>query len=1015
MDARSDSFGYWLRRRRLALDLTQVALAEKVSCSQAAIKKIEAQERRPSARLAQRLAEHLGVPAHEREAFLAAARSFSAAQRLQRDALPLATPPALTPAALAAASPLVAAAPTLPLVGREQECQRLEAALAGLGQGGQVLLLQGEAGIGKSRLLAELQAGARALAMPVLTTNCYEIERAIAYQPVIDLATQACSQVPQLRLRQIAPVLLAEIVALVPVLAASLAGLPPLSVDVPQARQARLFDALVRLLDALADGRPLLLVIDNLQWADDASLTFVHFLARQLAGRPVLLACAYRDEELAGDERLAALLDSLRREPNTLQMTLPRLKPADTETLLGRLADPALRAPGLAGRLHRETGGNPFFLWSIVQSLGEGEGHRDADTALPLPDAVRDSVRARLARVPQAERMLLELAAVFGRRFDFETLLAHSELPESALVDSLDALVRRRLLHEEDDGSYDFNHDKLREVVYLDVGSARRVLLHRQLAERLERAAGEAGQDHYARLAEHFERGKAWPQAVRYLALAADRSSRLFAMRESLHWFDRAVALLQAHPEVATGPQQLTQLLEQRGLTRVQAGQIEGAVADFQRVIEAARAGGEIEHARDVLIHLGMAYRRADAFEPALACLQEALAVSRATGDERHAADTLYHLGTVAWSNGRNDLAIDHHQQAVEICESMVLTDLVGVQAFHGRGEAHLANGEPAAAAAAFARSLALARAIDDKSYEAENLMMIGWACSGHLGLADYMRALSHFDESLAIARAADLQWHLGPTLIGRAYARGELGRYGEAWSDLAEALPRLQTLGLVRYQLMTHDAMGSVLLELAQPKAALQHFESGLQLAAGAGIRYWVPRLQANRVLAQLAVGLAPDRAALQEASARAQRHHEIWQLLRCLQAEAEMVLAAGDGAECTKVAERLLDLAEAGAMRQVQAQALRLRGLSRLVDGDLEAALQDLARALALAEQIGNPRLVWDCQQALAGVAAARGDDLEQAHWRSGAAEIAGRIERSLDGSGLACGLAALGQSTA
>lgn len=736
MDQRSDSFGYWLRRRRLALDLTQVALAEKVSCSQAAIKKIEAQERRPSARLAQRLAEHLGVPAHEREAFLAAARSFSAAQRLQRDQLPLTPPLPLagdTPAiALAAATPVADAPPTLPLVGRDDECRRVDAALAGLAQGGQVLLLQGEAGIGKSRLLAELQAGARARAMPVLATNCYEIERAIAYQPVIDLATQACGQLPEPRLRQIAPVLLAEIVALVPALAVTLAGLPPLSVDVPQARQARLFDALVRLLDALANGRPLLLVIDNLQWADDASLTFVHFLARQLAGRPVLLACAYRDEELAGDERLAALLDSLRREPNTLQMTLPRLAPADTESLLGHLDDPALRSPGLAGRLHRETGGNPFFLWSIVHSLAEGEGQNGDDRALPLPAAVRDSVRSRLARVPQAERLLLELAAVFGRRFDFETLLALSELPEPALVDSLDALVRRRLLHEEEDGSYDFNHDKLREVVYLDIGSARRVLLHRQLAERLERGADGAGQDHYARLAEHFERGKAWPQAVRYLALAADRSSRLFAMRESLQWCDRAVALLQAHPEAATGPRQLTQLLEQRGLTRVQAGQIEGAVADFQLAIEAARADGQIEHARDVLIHLGMAYRRADAFEPALACLQEALVASRATGDERHAADTLYHLGTVAWSNGRNDLAIEHHQQAVEICERLALTDLVAVQAFHGRGEAHLANGEPAAAATGFARSLALARAIDDKSYEAENLMMIGWACSGH-------------------------------------------------------------------------------------------------------------------------------------------------------------------------------------------------------------------------------------------------------------------------------------------
>ena len=192
-----------------------------------------------------------------------------------------------------------------------------------------------------------------------------------------------------------------------------------------------------------------------------------------------------------------------------------------------------------------------------------------------------------------------------------------------------------------------------------------------------------------------------------------------------------------------------------------------------------------------------MAYRRADAYEQAVSCLEEALTVSRATEDERHVADTLYHLGTVAWSNGRNDLAISYHQQAVDICERLQLTDLVAVQAFHGRGEAYFAHAEPAAAIACFSRSLALARGIDDKSYESENLMMIGWACTGHMGLADYPRALSHFDAALEIARAADLQWHLGPTLIGRAHARAALGRFGEAWADLSETLPRLETLRL--------------------------------------------------------------------------------------------------------------------------------------------------------------------------------------------------------------------------
>ena len=121
--------------------------------------------------------------------------------------------------------------------------------------------------------------------------------------------------------------------------------------------------------------------------------------------------------------------------------------------------------------------------------------------------------------------------------------------------------------------------------------------------------------------------------------------------------------------------------------------------------------------------------------------------------------------------------------KAVEICERLALTDLVAVQAFHGRGEAHLANAEPAAAIASFSRSLDLARGIGDKSYESENLMMISWACTGAMGLADYPRAVSHFDAALAIARADDLQWHLGPTLIGRANAKAAHARWLIAWA----------------------------------------------------------------------------------------------------------------------------------------------------------------------------------------------------------------------------------------
>ena len=1019
MDERSNSFGYWLRRRRKALDLTQSALAQKVSCSPAAIKKIEAEERKPSKGLAERLADQLAIPAPERAAFLQAARSPLTGSGLRLSQFPLdastGSPTAMITATALPHAPHIASMlgqladddQASPFIGRLNEYGHLLGLLARLTTGsGQVVLIEGEAGIGKSRLMHEVAAYARQRGLPTLSTNCYEIERAIAYQPIIELATQAWQAAPTRDLQAIAPTLLAEVAALLPAMADRLGDLPPLSADFPEARQARLFHALTALFGVLAQGHQLLLMVDDLQWADAASLRFLHFLARQISKRPMLLVCAYREEELGSNEELASLLKSLRSEAPTQHMALARLGLGDTQALLAELNAPHLKnAPDLAARLHRETDGNPFFLWSILHSLAEGEYAAQDDTQALLPEALRDSVRLRLARVPQPERELLNLAAVLGRRFDFETLLALSPVPEQGFLQAMESLVTRRLLRELPEvGDYDFNHDKVREVVYRDMGAARRVLLHRSVVAMLEQPPISTAHEHTARLAEHCERGHLWPQALHYLGLAAAQSQQLFAMREALQWLDRAIALVQAHPEAASQAEQLV-LLERRGAARAQAGQVEGAVADFQRVIEAARASGEQAHARDTLIQLGMAYRRADAFEQALACLDEALQASRAMGDEGHAADTLYHLGTVAWSNGRNDLAIGYHSEAVAICERLHRTDLVAVQAFHGRGEAYFAHAEPVAAIAAFSRSLALASGIGDKSYESENLMMIGWACTGQMGLADYPRALSNFDAALAIARSADLQWHMGPTLIGRAHAYMARGQYGLAWADLQEALPQLEALHLVRYQIMAHDTLGCLSLDLNQPAQALQHFERGLLLANQAGIRYWLAKLVANQVIAQLRLGFPCEQTALQTAWQYAQDHSEAWMTLRCLEAQAEWALVHGDTHGCIAHAGQLLAMASGADMRELVAQAHFLCGLAWLAAKACDAACQELTLALHVSEQIGRVRLMWDCHQALARAAAAIGDERAKNKHQERAQELATPMKENLRGTGLTC----------
>ena len=1004
MQDRTHSFGYWLRRRRKALDLTQEALAQRVFCSGFTIRKIEADERRPSRRLAERLAASLAVPEDELRDFLNAARALHATEHLQLEPLPL-EPAASFPSS--SSTSVGAANDAIPFVGRNHEYGLLIGLIARLTVGtGYTVLVEGEPGIGKSRLLRELARYVQPQDLPTFSTNCYEIERATPYQSVINLVTRALDRLPDAALQSLSPVSLAELAALVPEIGERVPNLPKLSNDFPEARQARLSRAVDQLIEAARGGRPAVLMVDDIQWADDASAQVLHTFARHAAQRPVLVVYAYRDEAIDSDERFAQLIESLRRDTDARRVPLSRLSYADTESIVSALADANLGMPGLAERLHQETEGNPFFLMSILQSLSERETRlepRASDAAGLLPDALRAAVRVRLAHVPKTIRPLLDTAAVLGRRFDFDTLLDVTHEPEESLLEAVEALVKRRLLREEAEGGvYDFSHDKVREVVYRDIGGARRKLLHQSVAEAMERLGEDATHERDAQLAEHYERAQVWPKALHYLVLAAENSRKLFAMRDALHWLDRAVALSDSHPESLNVQERLA-LLEQRGAARAQAGQTQGAVSDMRRVIDALRSGGKREKTRDALIQLGMAYRRADQYEEATACLTEALAESRAMNDERHAADTLYHLGTVAWSTGQNDKAIGFHQQAVEICEREGFTDLIAVQAYHGRGEAHFANAEPKAAIACYSRSLELARSIGDKSYEAENLMMIGHACVGTRGLGDYPRATENFEAALDIARAADLQWHFGPTLLGLDHVRACTGHYGEAWSGMQQTLHWLESLNQVRYQLIAADCIGHLLLDLGLNELAIEHLERGFALGCKSGIQFWRAAIETHLAVARSRLGQKVDTPILQATLEQARRNAESYMMVRCLDGLAEIAFAAGNTSRCRTYSDELLSIAETNSLRELEGVARRWRGEVLLAEKDYVAAQAELSRAAALAEEVGRVRLQMDVQASLSRLCGAQGQPDAARCYDTAAHVIAEAIKKSMESSGL------------
>ena len=387
-------------------------------------------------------------------------------------------------------------------------------------------------------------------------------------------------------------------------------------------------------------------------------------------------------------------------------------------------------------------------------------------------------------------------------------------------------------------------------------------------------------------------------------------------------------------------------------------------------MIDAARARGDRTKARDALIQLGMTYRRGDDYRAAVECLGQALEECRALGDERQAADTLYHLGTVMWSDGRNRDATAYHAEAVAICERLGLSDLVAVQAYHGRGEAHFLNVEQAAAIRCFQRSIELARSIGDKSYESENLMMVAYSYSGYMGFGDYAQARANFEAALEIAQRADLQWHIPPTRLGLACVRACLGEYGSALKDVRQTIRSLERLKLPRYQVMAYELLTSLLLDVDLKQHALETSERGLALADAAKITFWRVRSEATHAIARMRLGDLEVGPALNGTLRRARDNDERTQMLRCLEGLAELALRRGELDACSALAEEMLALADGAGMKELAARGHLWCGQALAASGKRDAAIERLALAAEAAEKIGSVRLTRDATEALARV---------------------------------------------
>jgi tetratricopeptide (TPR) repeat protein/transcriptional regulator with XRE-family HTH domain len=534
------AFGILLRQHRIEAELTQEQLAERARLSARVVSDLERGVRHtPRGHTVWQLADALELSEEDRATFEAMAQSGLSGLLSSdgADGHPVTVIPRY---------PL---STTIPLVGREYELEAIRATLALPSVSGpRLVLIAAEAGMGKTRLLAEVALLARQEGMLTLAGGCYDQEGHLPYGPIHDALLDYVRVQPESLLCTRFDGLLGGLVRIVPEMTERVGEVIEVWSGEAESQRLRLFLAVSRALQRITQDHPLVLLFDDLHWADEVTLHLLHFLLRQPDLVRVCMLGAYRGEELFPDTPLAQLAAAPDDDGRVRRIQMePLPEPELTALLEERLAGRC--GINLAAMLHQRTSGNPFFALQMLRLLrqeGQIEPREDgwqlvAEATIGLPEAVRGTIERRLRLLQPEAYDVLALGAVLGREFEYPALEALSETDERTLLAALEEAEAAHLLSETDD-QYSFQHPMLHEVIYQRMPGLRRIGLHGRAGFALERLYGAGACDHAVELAHHFTLARQPERALHYSLLAGDQAESVFAHAEAERYYRTAGA-----------------------------------------------------------------------------------------------------------------------------------------------------------------------------------------------------------------------------------------------------------------------------------------------------------------------------------------------------------------------------------------------------------------------------------------------------------------------------------------
>jgi DNA-binding SARP family transcriptional activator/predicted ATPase len=741
------------------------------------------------------------------------------------------------------------------LVGRHAEWRALQSAWRSAACGrAQFFLLGGVAGIGKSRLAEELRTWAREQGIATAWTRAYMAAGRLAFASIAEWLRTATLQAA---LEKLDEVWLTELARLLPELLVRNPHLPRPEPLAERWQRQRLFQAMAKVFTV--DGQSKLLVIDDLQWCDSDTLEWLSYLLRSEPQARLLVVGTARLEEVDTEHPLTALLLDLRRTDQVTEVELNSLTAQESADLAAQVAGMQLDAD-MTRQLYDHTEGNPLF---VVETIRAGQHDRSADRDAPLlpsltappelarfarsgseslPPKMRAVIQSRLNQLSPAARALACLAAVIGRSFSFAVLRRADGGDEAELIRSLDELWRRRIIREQGADGYDFSHDRIREVAYTGVSSARRRLLHRRVGEALEQIYAGNLDPISGQLAAHYEHAGLPEQALAFYQRAAGVAQRIYAHAEASSHLSKGLGLLGHLPltadrlqqelrlqlalghsltvlkgpsvsEVSTAFARARALADQVGddpqrmhalsglyLSFMTRGQLLAAHDLAQQELSLAQRAGNVSMLFKATVNIGYVLAYLGQWRASRTYLEQALAggnihwhPSASYGPIQHPALACRrHLALVLWHLGYPDQARAHMDEVVVQAEALAhpyslaaaLTWSTWLRHYQREAQATQAQAETA---------IVFSRQHGFPLWEAKCTVLAGWA-QAHQGWIQ--EGIARMQEGLAARQAMGTQLHRPALLAMLAEVYGQAGQPSQGLLVLNEAFTHIEVTG---------------------------------------------------------------------------------------------------------------------------------------------------------------------------------------------------------------------------